>query len=412
MSKTGQVILVPKYMDLFQCIGSSCEDTCCAGWTVPIDKNTYNKYKSVTNTHMSSKIKEVIQKNRSNPSDHHYATIMLSGCQSCVMLSEEGLCDIQLQLGEDYLSTTCAAYPRVTNVVDGKYEMSASMSCPEAARLALLNPEPMEFFEIASKTNQKHSYQAQLNPNTFTSNRIQHHFWGLRIFSIEIVQNRKYSLTDRVLLLGLFYQNVQEFVMNNTVSEIPKLIENYRHLIQNNSLKEAIAQIPVETIAQIQLLKDLVNLRIHIGTENQRYLHYFQSFLDGISYEQGENIETISAHYQSAFATYYQPFMQRNSHILENYLVNYIYKNTFPFSKTNVFEDYVSLALHYSLIKMHLIGISGFHKENFSAGHVVPFIQSFSKVVEHNTRYLQIALDYLKKRDFTSIAGMAIFLKN
>lgn len=155
-----------------------------------------------------------------------------------------------------------------------------------------------------------------------------------------------------------------------------------------------------------------MNLRIHIGTENQRYLNFFQLFLDGISYEQGKDIETISAHYQLAFATYYQPFMQCHSHILENYLVNYIYKNTLPYSKTNVFEDYVSLALHYSLIKMHLIGISGFHKENFSAGHAVQFIQSFTKVVEHNNRYLQIALNYLKKRDFTSIAGMAIFLKN
>ncbi|MGG3887083.1 flagellin lysine-N-methylase [Brevibacillus panacihumi] len=339
MNTSGQFILIPQYMDLFQCVGSSCEDTCCAGWIVPIDKATYKKYKSVKEPHLSSKFKTAIKRNRSNPTDHHYASITLSGCKSCEILTEEGLCNIQLQLGEDYLSTTCATYPRVTNIINGSYEISASMSCPEAARLALLNPEPMTFYEIAPKTRQKHSFQVQMNPSSFSCNQIQHHFWGLRIFSIETIQNRNYSITDRVLLLGLFYQNVQEFITNGTVSEIPNLIENYRQLIQNDSLREALTQIPVEATAQIQLLKELVDLRIHIGTENKRYLAFFQSFLDGLSYNDEDDIESISRRYQSAYASYYQPFMDDHSYILENYLVNHIYKNTFPFGNGNPLEN-------------------------------------------------------------------------
>ena len=33
--------LMPRYTERFRCIGSACEDTCCASWTIHIDKKTY-----------------------------------------------------------------------------------------------------------------------------------------------------------------------------------------------------------------------------------------------------------------------------------------------------------------------------------------------------------------------------------
>lgn len=413
MTKSSQIMLVPKYMEQFQCIGSSCVDTCCVGWSVPIDKATYKEYKKLKDSDLTRKIENTISRNRTNPTDHHYASILLSGCQTCGMLSEEGLCEIQLKLGEDYLSTTCSAYPRVTNVINGHYEQSACMSCPEAARLALLNPEPMEFFEVHAKPSEKFSFQTVFNPDSFHSSHIQHHFWGLRIFSIELIQNRSYSLTDRLLLLGLFMQNVQDCMSNGTIGNIPPLIEHYRQMVQDGSLRASLNQIPVEVHAQIQLLKELMALRLHIGTDNNRYLDCFQLFLEGISYKEGSSIEQIAENYQSAYTSYYKPFMENHSYILENYIVNNIYKSTFPFyGGVNVMDNFYTLSLHYSLIKMHLIGLSGYHKENLNVDHLLTLMQSFSKVVEHNERYLQFSFDYLKKKDFLSIAGMAIFLKN
>ena len=40
-------MIIPKYMTQFKCIGGACEDNCCIGWDVDIDKNTYLKYKNV-----------------------------------------------------------------------------------------------------------------------------------------------------------------------------------------------------------------------------------------------------------------------------------------------------------------------------------------------------------------------------
>lgn len=40
-------ILVPEYIEDFSCIGSACEDTCCAGWNITVEKKTYQAYRKV-----------------------------------------------------------------------------------------------------------------------------------------------------------------------------------------------------------------------------------------------------------------------------------------------------------------------------------------------------------------------------
>jgi hypothetical protein len=35
----------PSYADSFRCIGSDCEDTCCKGWTIPVDQETIEKHR-------------------------------------------------------------------------------------------------------------------------------------------------------------------------------------------------------------------------------------------------------------------------------------------------------------------------------------------------------------------------------
>lgn len=37
-------LLQPHYADAFRCTGSDCDDNCCGGWTVFVDKATHQKY--------------------------------------------------------------------------------------------------------------------------------------------------------------------------------------------------------------------------------------------------------------------------------------------------------------------------------------------------------------------------------
>lgn len=39
-------MFIPRYMVGFKCVSSKCIDTCCVGWDINIDENTYNRYEN------------------------------------------------------------------------------------------------------------------------------------------------------------------------------------------------------------------------------------------------------------------------------------------------------------------------------------------------------------------------------
>ena len=61
--------------------------------------------------------------------------------------STPGLCSIQQALGEPYIPDLCSTYPRVLTVIGGALEKSLNLSCREAARLVLTDPDAMALHE-------------------------------------------------------------------------------------------------------------------------------------------------------------------------------------------------------------------------------------------------------------------------
>lgn len=41
------ILRVPEYYDEFSCIASRCKDSCCAGWEIDIDEESYEYYRNV-----------------------------------------------------------------------------------------------------------------------------------------------------------------------------------------------------------------------------------------------------------------------------------------------------------------------------------------------------------------------------
>ena len=140
-------LTVPKYVRDFKCIGDQCPDTCCAGWRVTIDKSTYNAYKKITEPVLEKKISLHVARDRKSNNDSSYAYIKLKEDRSCPFL-EEKLCSVQASKGGEYLSNTCHTYPRTTKNVSGRLEQQLTLSCPEAARLALTQADAFDLDEI------------------------------------------------------------------------------------------------------------------------------------------------------------------------------------------------------------------------------------------------------------------------
>lgn len=406
-------IMVPSYIQQFHCIGSSCEDSCCVGWRVNVDQESYKKYTKIQDKELRPIIEKNVKKINSHQNHENYARIKMLANHQCVFLSEEMMCKIQSKYGEKYLSNTCAIYPRQINEVDAMAEKSATMSCPEAARLALLNPEGIKFLEIAEPVEMRYvphkTLQAASIPFT---KKAQKYFWDIRTFIMQLLQYRGISLNDRLILLGSFCQKLQEHIDNKTVNEIPSMFDYYINWLEDEASRESLDNIPANYGIQMQLIKDILDDRIVLGLNNQRYIECVTETLTGLQYIQGSNPEEVINQYVLACSQYYQPFMDRHEYIMENYLVNYVFKNLFPFGGSlSVFEEYVLMVIHYALIKLHLIGMSAYH-HGLTTDIVIKLIQSFAKTVEHNPPYLKHVVDLLKKNAVMNLAYMVILIKN
>lgn len=414
MIEKKRVVLVPEYLEKFSCIGSDCEDTCCVGWRVDIDQKTYKKYKNVSDREMKPLLNKHIKRRRSNASEINYAKIVMDSNSACPLLNEDKLCSIQKTLGEDYLSNVCSTYPRTTNQVNETLEKSATLSCPEVARLVLLNPNGIQFNEIEESINVRNFMNKKINTNReMSSKKIDGYFWNLRIFTIQVLQNRSYSIAHRLIILGMFYQKIQGYHLEGRLDDIPQQIYSYSSLIEDGSFQDALAGITTSTSIQMQLLKELTDIRMNTGVQSFRYVECFGELLEGIQYTNDSTVEEITKRYQLAYSEYYAPFMTPNEYILENYLVNYVYKNLFPSTNnTDIFDSYILLVVHYSLIKLHLIGMAGHHKKDFGVNHVIKLVQSFAKTVEHDSLYLDRVIELLKRNEYTSMAYMAILINN
>ena len=86
-------MFIPKYMLTFKCIGSECVDTCCAGWDINIDEDTYEKY-----TNCTGKLKELVQgKIRENRNSYDYLNkgfMILKENNKCPFLNDNLLCTV------------------------------------------------------------------------------------------------------------------------------------------------------------------------------------------------------------------------------------------------------------------------------------------------------------------------------
>ena len=130
-------IRVPKYFKDFKCIASECEDTCCAGWGIVIDDETYKKYQKVEGDFGDRLRSEIVHDGGEN-------IFVLKG-NDCPFLNENKLCDIYNEVGEDALCYTCKQYPRYMEEFGGLREIGISLSCPEAARIILRNSKKATF---------------------------------------------------------------------------------------------------------------------------------------------------------------------------------------------------------------------------------------------------------------------------
>lgn len=412
MKETMRKIRIPTYLKDFRCVGSPCEDNCCIGWDVDFDKKSYQKYAKIKDGELGKLFSACVHLNPDAYSDEiDYAAVKLRKDKVCPFLNGEHLCRIQERFGEGYLSNVCATYPRYTNIVNGIYEQSATVSCPEAARLILKNPRGIVFEMSEERSDVRHIITYEADTKGKSSPLRVRYLLELRACSLRILQNRHMPLQERILLLGEFCEAFRRIEATKNRAAADELIEAFG---QSRKLDPR-AKSPAKSsggAGQLALLGEIIDsLNVFSEIDSRRYIEYTREFLKGIS-----NGEKASAKYDSrraeGFCKYYAPFMRHHEYLLENYLVNFVFKDLFPAAEgQNVFDAYMMLVIRYALIKLHLIGI-GMNREGLTVETVTSFIQAFSKTVEHHKTYLESIAEQMIQKKYNTMAYMALLIQD
>jgi lysine-N-methylase len=409
-------LIRPEYAENFKCIGPACEDTCCQGWSIPIDQAAYEKYKNLPASPLLTVLNEsvsLVPENADSARPDSFARIEMNTTDRCPLLSGDRLCRIQMGLGETFLSSACATYPRIVQSFGGIEEKALALSCPQAARLVLLNPE------LLADSNQPGVYarRSAANEGESPASSI---FSLVRESVLSLVRNRAYPLWQRLFLLGVLCQRLDAIGKGELKRTVPAFLGDFEATVATGALRTPMETLPTDGAAQLDVVLRLAGMMLHRSNVRPRFVECVQAFTAGIGNGPGATLETLAARYALTQSRYYGPFFARNPHILENYLINTILRCQFPFGREgmqagaqpSMTREVALLTAQFALMRGLLIGVAGFHREAFSAAHVVHTVQAASKHFEHHPEFLKQAHALLVESRMDGARGLAILLRN
>lgn len=189
---------------LFKCTASKCPDTCCKGWDIIIDPDTYEQYK-----YYDTEFGKTVIENIRIDEDSDAVFIQKNG--RCPFLNENNLCDIIINEGENALCEVCRQHPRFVEEYGGITEISLSLTCP--AVIDILKDKTSLTFYNTKETDEIPEYiiDDPLLPSLF---KLRQKMFG-------IIEHN--SLNDAVSLIYSLAVRFQKFIETDDYSSADNL---------------------------------------------------------------------------------------------------------------------------------------------------------------------------------------------
>ena len=354
-------IRVPSYFKDFTCIASECEDTCCAGWGIVIDEETYNCYQNIESEFGKKLRSKIVEEDGDN-------VFVLDG-ENCPFLNKNNLCEIYNELGEKNLCYTCRQYPRYMEEFFDLREMGISLSCPEAARIILGNDKATAF-EL-SEDDQVGDMEDSIDEDVLED------FFLCRDIIINMIEMPNISLGVKAAVVLRVVEEIQDKIDFDEMDEIKYVIEKYNNscfveeLINDLYKYEENEVIKYNNVcAYFKTYRDLEHINTHdpLGL-NKALKNFGQSEADRRAY--------IDQH--KAFNHYYKDNMYKFKNILVYFIFRYFMKSIFDYDTSAK----IKIAIISTIMIKELAVVRWMENGQFTEVDMVDISHMYSKDVEH-----------------------------
>ena len=375
----NETFLTPDYMINFKCIGKNCIDSCCTGWNIEIDKETYRKYINSSEKKINSISKKYIVKNNSE-TNLSYAQVKNKN-QSCPFLADNKLCNAYDLLGKENLSIGCSTYPRVVKKLGNLRFIAGELSCPEITKLCLSKPD--------------------IKLNKLKKNDLKNIFNSNKIYIYDIPKDLPDKIRDffemvfiRLSNKDTFFKNLEEIILyfyniNNKLNFFSK--SNF-FLLEKEKLKESNLLIQSNFLPKMFFKKNLANhsrfLRICIeAAEKSKY------------FELTEN--DFKKKYIYNYKNKLTKFINDNNFIYKNFFLNEFIRNIECFQlSSDIFDNFIREFLFKINVSNFLIICLAFEEnKKITLNDYIKVISAISKTFQNSKEKNMIIINFFKKLD-------------
>lgn len=223
------MLVKPSFYDKFFCVASKCQDNCCIGWEIDIDKETDCFYRGVDGS-----FREQLDQGISRKEEPHF---LLKG-ERCFFLNGENLCDIFLNLGEEHLCEICREHPRFYEWYEeipglpNRKEAGLGLCCEEAVRLLFSDQKPLTFIIEWEDEEEKIQWEREVREPKQEEAAYLLALFSARDRAFSLLQDRRMNLASRIRLFLMMAEDIQDCLdvssdMRETAEQIRKAADWY-----------------------------------------------------------------------------------------------------------------------------------------------------------------------------------------
>ena len=123
----------------FHCWGPECPQSCCKGWQIPVEQETFKKYASLPGIYGRH-----VRSNIAGNDDLHYVKKQLGRCP---FWNSDRHCQFQDNGETELMPIVCRLYPRESMNFGDLTLVTFTLSCPAAAKLLIDHPGRLSFVD-------------------------------------------------------------------------------------------------------------------------------------------------------------------------------------------------------------------------------------------------------------------------
>ena len=397
--------LRPDYVGDFVCDGSKCDAHCCGNnWNIFVDTETYKQYSQVK---PPSAAEEILSHMTFNDQRGEYL-VTLDANGVCPFLTDKKLCRLQLEHGENFLSRTCATYPRRTFDFGKFFERSLTLSCPVAARLILLRDAPLKF-EFVEVSEREHSLGGKIDiAPVCTTEGFAELMPEIQIAMISILQERTLTIDQRLIVRGFFLDKLDEITSAAFDDDaLAKLIAAYTSKdFLSRHVPRMLASVNFDEEKFIELILELL-VKLYGETFRDVDKKFFQPFLETLGIvpdEKNQVFVTKVADNYRRLADERKFFTARNSNFLENFLVNELFLMCVPWKfQAAAAKNFGVFVATYKLFELLIFAAA---RKHFGEDFLLDLTVWFTRQTEHDDGFSQIIFDGVSEDIFDSLETM------